>query len=84
MCTDQITPELSYSVAVSTSAIILCIDDDPTVRQLAKTVLEAEGYSVFVAPDLTGLGEVITRMLPPVLRRPSVPDPTAAEGERES
>ncbi len=30
---------------------VLCIDDDPIVRELQKSVLETNGYTVLVAPD---------------------------------
>ena len=41
-------------------ASILCIDDDPRVLDLYKTLLEAKGYTVLTAPDgPTGLA--ITR-----------------------
>jgi hypothetical protein len=38
-----------------------------------------DGVRAPLPADLTGLGELIIRMLPPALRRPSVPDPTAEE-----
>ena len=41
-------------------ASILCIDDDPRILDLYKTLLEAKGYTVLTAPDgPTGLA--ITR-----------------------
>jgi hypothetical protein len=43
-----------------------------------------DGVRTPLPSDLTGLGDLITRMLPPMRRRPSVPDPTPHEEERES
>ena len=41
-------------------ASVLCIDDDPRILDLYKTLLEAKGYTVLTAPDgPTGLA--ITR-----------------------
>src|SRR5512140_639036 len=30
---------------------ILCIDDDPTILELQKSILAANGYTVLIAPD---------------------------------
>ena len=30
---------------------ILCIDDDPRILELQKSILETDGYTVFTAPD---------------------------------
>ncbi len=30
---------------------VLCIDDDPTILELQKSILETNGYTVLIAPD---------------------------------
>jgi hypothetical protein len=68
---------------VQSTSFIVRVHQDVDGRLSGVVERVRDGVRTPLPADLTGLGELITRMLPPVLRRPSVPDPTAEQEERE-
>jgi hypothetical protein len=66
------------------TSFIVRVHQDVDGRLFGVVERVRDGVRTPLPSDLIGLGDLITSMLPPMLRRPSVPDPTPDEEERES